>query len=222
VLPNFFENFAQYDAQTDLGRVTVCARRKTLDKFFEIVGSSNFDHASDDCVNALTPTRCPKEGETPWTAGQDATDRQTRKHVFLYSNPHDQVISVSTVIGMGWLGLSKEVLAGTDPDMPKAAQECGESSFAFSHHGEVLFQRVWAQGNPGKYSKASPFKVGEAPSAFVYFDKSNPSRADPVQGKGKAFWYREPLPLRFHLTRVWQDDRRGLGAKIGATALGCL
>ncbi|UDM49820.1 DUF3274 domain-containing protein [Cupriavidus sp. MP-37] len=219
VLPNFFENFAQYNADTDLGRVTVYARRKTLDRFFEIVGSSSFDHASDDCVNAMTPTRRPKEGEVPWTAGEDSKGRQTRKHVFLYSNPHDQVISVSTVQGMGWLGLSKEVLAGTDHDMRESAKARGDRPYAFAHHADVLFQRVWAQGNPGKYGQM-PFEVGSKPSSFVYYDKGNPSKADPIQGDGNAFWYRKPLPLRFHLTRVWEDDQRGVGEKLGATVLG--
>lgn len=52
VLPNFADNFVQYDSVNDLGRVTTLSRRKTLDAFFGIVKNRNDDLASDDCVNA--------------------------------------------------------------------------------------------------------------------------------------------------------------------------
>ncbi|CAJ0704472.1 hypothetical protein LMG18102_04229 [Ralstonia mannitolilytica] len=54
VLPNFFDNFAQYDEVTQEGRVTVLARRKTLDSFFGIVNerkAKTGNLASPACVD---------------------------------------------------------------------------------------------------------------------------------------------------------------------------
>lgn len=210
VLPNFFDNFAQYDGANDLGRVTVLARRKTLDKFFAIVRDRNSNLASADCVNGMMGNN-----RKPWELGQDQQKFPTHKRVFLYANPHDQVISVSTVMGIGWMGLPQAVLSGEDEDMRDE-----KNRFAFSHANGVLHQRIWAQGNPGKYGGDRQFKVGEAGQPFVYYDKHNASKADPIQGPDHEFWFRKPLAARFHVRRVWQDDQRGVLPKVGATLLG--
>lgn len=211
VLPNWVDNLVQYDNVNDLGRITMLSRRKTLDRFFEIVKNRNDDLASDDCVNGyMSNTR------SPWYRGEDQTAYPSHKRVFLYANPHDQVIAVSTVMGMGWMGLPQEVLAGRDKDMAGAKQP-----YVFKHAEGVLYQRIWAQGNPAKYSKDSPFKVGDVPGkSFVYYDESDPTKADGIQGGKGQFWLRKPLPLRFHLRRVWADERKSLLGKAGATIQG--
>lgn len=214
VLASAADNFVQFDAENDLGRVTVHARRQTLDKFFEIVGKQECNHASPACVNGLMSN---VKARPPWDAVEDRAQYPTQKRVFLYANPHDQVISVSTVLGLGWLGLSPEVLAGTDDDMKSAAGTRGEPPFAFSHAEGVLFQRIWAQGDP----KKPAFKVGDKPGVFCYYNQGIPGAASPIHGAGR-FWFRKPLALRFHVRRVWDDERKSLGGKIGATIVGGL
>uniref|UniRef100_UPI003F76F3EB T6SS effector phospholipase Tle3 domain-containing protein n=2 Tax=Pseudomonadota TaxID=1224 RepID=UPI003F76F3EB len=69
-------------------------------------------HYSHHAVDQLGFNACPQNGDTPRTAAQDSADHQTRGRVFLYCCPHDRVISVSPVQGMGWLGLNdKDVQA---------------------------------------------------------------------------------------------------------------
>jgi len=211
VLPNWMDNFAQYDQVTDLGRVTMLSRRKTLDAFFGIVKERQSNLASAACVNGLMGN-----DRKPWDVEQDQKEFPTHKRVFLYANPHDQVISVSTVLGMGWMGLPQAVLAGQDEDMSKA-----ETRYVFEHAEGVLYQRIWAQGNPLKYTdKDKPFKVGAPGQDFVYYDKDNPARADVIQGAGHEFWQRKPLEMRFHLGRTWSDEQQGVAGKVGATILG--
>lgn len=213
VLPNFADHFGQYDSVNDLGRVTTLSRRKTLDAFFGLVKNRNDDLASDDCVNAWMGNE-----RKPWERGGDQASYPSHKRVFLYANPHDQVIAVSTVRGMGWMGLPNDVLTGCDEDMKGAKQP-----YVFKNAEGVLYQRIWAQGNPAKYSKDNPFKVGVSPGqAFVYYDEHNPANADGIQGGKGQFWLRKPLELRFHFRRVWQDEQKSLGGKVGATILGGL
>jgi hypothetical protein len=211
VLPNFFDNFGQYDEVTGEGRVTVLARRKTLDSFFGIVNErkgKTGNLASPACVDLYLSNK-----KAPWSHAQDQKTYPTHGNVFLYANPHDQVIGVASVMGMGWLGLPQAVLAGKDDD-------AGDKPHVFKHAHGVLYQRIWAQGNPLKYT-TEPFKVGVAPGKdFVYYDKYHPERADTIQGKSGAFWLRTPLNAHVHFTRPWKDNRRSIASKIGATFIG--
>ncbi|CAG9170680.1 hypothetical protein LMG23992_01722 [Cupriavidus laharis] len=132
---NRTDNYAQYSIKTLRGRVTHEARVETLGKFFALVRQWSGLHADDPEVDREVMNSAPRNGETPCKAATDAKARQTRKRVFLYCNPHDRVISVSTVQGMGWLGLSDEEVQAT-----KAAG--------------VLYQRVWARQRRASRSRS--------------------------------------------------------------------
>ncbi len=188
---NRTDNYAQYSIKTLRGRVTHEARVEALGKFFAIVGKGPAQHAADAEVDREVMNSAPRNGDTPCQAATDAKARQTRKRVFLYCNPHDRVISVSTVQGMGWLGLSDEEVAAT-----KARG--------------VLYQRVWAQAKDGK-----PFKVGAGPEyTYDYWDDT----VGAVNGQG--FWEPEADGLRVQVSEIWSDARRNVPGKVGVTLVG--
>jgi len=129
------ENFQQAWTERDLkdadghsGRQTAKARIDTLRAFFEIVGQQASTQQSADTID---------EAMKNDVYGFDAkSDRgrfgfgpavSTQGRVTLYFNPHDKVISTTTIQGIGWRGLSKEEI--------DAAGGTG-----------IFCQRVFAQG----------------------------------------------------------------------------
>lgn len=185
---NVTDNMAQYSIKTWRGRVAHEARVETLGKFFALVRNGPGQHADDTEVDREVMNSGPRNGETPCTAATDGKARQTRKRVFLYCNPHDRVISVSTVCGMGWLGLSDEEV--------KATKAAG-----------VLYQRVWAQTKEGK-----PFKVGAGPEhTYDYWDDT----VGAIRGKG--FWEPQADRLKLQVSEIWSDARRSVPGKAVVT-----
>jgi pimeloyl-ACP methyl ester carboxylesterase len=72
---------------------------------------------------------------------ESGNDRDNRGNVFLYVNPHDQVIGVSTIQGIGWKGVTQKQIG----------------QFTSTN----FYQRVWAQG----------IKVGDpARQQYHYWD----------------------------------------------------
>jgi hypothetical protein len=84
-----------------------------------VVDRSNKPHQTLDDINDRQRNQHPDTGEDrfvlcdmgdasdtpyPYSQGQD---RDNRGRVFLYCNPHDQVIGATPVQGMGWQGVSK-------------------------------------------------------------------------------------------------------------------
>ncbi|WEF35291.1 T6SS effector phospholipase Tle3 domain-containing protein [Pseudoduganella chitinolytica] len=135
------------DPEGNGGRQTAEARFKTLANFFDIIrkrqGTSqsaqqidkfiknelhNFDAQSDKNLYGYGPAK------------------STTGRVTLYFNPHDQVISSSTIQGMGWRGLSKDEIDTTN----------GKGVFC---------QRVFAQG----------FDVGVCKNYNFWDDRHNAS-----------------------------------------------
>ncbi|MEJ7805572.1 MAG: hypothetical protein WKG03_06590 [Telluria sp.] len=136
---------AMKDADGNGGRQSFDARAKTLAAFFDIVRkrvpmeqkaesidefmkneAHGFDAKSDRAKYGYGPT--------PSTYGR----------VTLYCNPHDQVISASTVQGMGWRGLDQHEIDATN----------GAGTFC---------QRVFSQG----------FKVGKQGHYDYWADQYN-------------------------------------------------
>ncbi|WP_431479405.1 T6SS effector phospholipase Tle3 domain-containing protein [Massilia eburnea] len=115
------------------GRTSGEARYKTLAAFFDIIRKqSAFEQP------AATIDELMKNESYGFDARSDRNKHgygdklSTLGRVTLYFNPHDQVISSSTIQGIGWRGLSQQEINATNG------------------HG-VFSQRVFAQG----------FKVGE-------------------------------------------------------------
>ncbi|WP_051378717.1 T6SS effector phospholipase Tle3 domain-containing protein [Derxia gummosa] len=123
---NFMENLTQSDQG---GRVTGEARREAFRAFLSIVEARGARCQADAAVNKRTANSKPTD-ESPigfCRASERANDRINQGRVFLYCNPHDQVISASTVQGIGWRGLDQREIDGLG----------GPSNF---------HQRVWADG----------------------------------------------------------------------------
>lgn len=144
------EKLTNHDSRSaagNFGSVTTEARMQTFKNFLQAVRERAGQGQTLEKINARMackpegqPTRFelaafPADPRTPHIAAQD---RDNRGKVFLYCNPHDQVIGVSPVQGIGWKGVSQ-------PQM----QALGAQG--------VLHQRVWAA--PGG-KQAQPFRVG--------------------------------------------------------------
>ncbi|MBU9580571.1 DUF3274 domain-containing protein [Ralstonia mannitolilytica] len=186
------DNYAQYNWPKFQGRVKYEARIEGLKNFFDIVRNFKPNHYDNATVDAQLWNSNPKCGSQPCTTAQDQAARQTRKRVFLYCNPHDRVISIDTVKGMGWLGLSNENVTAT------GAQD-------------ILFQRVWAEGKPGQ-----PYKVGASPG--TYFDYWNHTTG--ADRSENQFWTPRADRLRMQIEEIWGDDRRSVIGKANATVWG--
>lgn len=203
------DNFSQFDGA---GRVTYDARVAGLKGFFDIVRhfQARAQHYSHHAVDQLGFNACPQNGDTPRTAAQDSADHQTRGRVFLYCCPHDRVISVSPVQGMGWLGLND-----------KDVQATGAQG--------ILFQRVWAQTKPG-----TPYKVGAEPGyRYRYWhDTIGATPADVGSGwddtagtfkprnTNPTFWTPSPDTAGVSFARIWGDSRKSIWGKLVASAAG--
>lgn len=133
------------DADGNTGRQTWDARIGTLRSFFDIVGQQK---------SATQPVAIIDQAMANKAHGFDAQSdrdrfgfgvvRSTHGRVTLYFNPHDQVISASTIQGIGWRGLSQMEI--------DAANGAG-----------VFSQRVFAQG----------FDVGKQGSYDMWNDQHN-------------------------------------------------
>jgi len=133
------------DPRGNCGRQTSEARIGTLRTFFEIVGRQK---------GAAQPVATIDRAMANKAHGFDAQSdrdrfgfgdaRSTHGRVTLYFNPHDQVISASTIQGIGWRGLSQSEIDAT-------------------HGAGVFSQRVFAQG----------FDVGKQGSYDMWKDQHN-------------------------------------------------
>jgi len=192
---SWMDNFSQYDSKNEEGRVTYEARVEGLKNFFDIVrrfGKDKAQHYDADFVDQEAFNRNPKNGETPYASAQDRKARDTRARAFLYCSPHDRVISVAPVRGMGWLGMSKEDVKATNAD-------------------GVLYQRVWAEVKPGV-----PYKVGEAPGKnFRYWDHTTGAGLQPG-----VFWAPDSERASVQFRKIWGDSRKSFLGKLFGSFLG--
>lgn len=190
------DNFSQYDLTTMRGRVKHEARVQSLAAFFDMVRNGPGRHADDKEVNREVMNGAPRNGDAACKADKDRTARATRKRVFLYCNPHDRVISVSTVQGMGWLGLSADEVKATKAE-------------------GVLYQRVWAQAIlPG----GEPFKVGACSGfGYNYWKHTIGARLEQNQ-----FWEPQADLLGIQIQEIWEDPRRSVLGKAAVTVVGGL
>lgn len=175
-----FDNWAQRyqgNAQGEYGRQTTQARISTLKHFFNILrerAALEQPHADIDrwCANEK-----PKDGTTGYKAASDAKDYglngTTKGRVTLYCNPADQVISASTVQGIGWLGMSMEQINDTN----------GKGMFT---------QRVWAQGH------LLPAKKTSNPARSYHYWNDHWKKPKPGSA---GFWHPASPPAKFSLAQ---------------------
>lgn len=112
---NFMEDWTQggmTDKDGATGRQTEEARIKTLAAFFEIVHQQAKVQMSAARIDTFM-----KNEKHGFTAQADlksyGINGTTYGRVTLYCNPHDQVVSSTTVQGIGWRGMSKQEIAAT-------------------------------------------------------------------------------------------------------------
>lgn len=117
---NGADNWAQRsnkDHKGKRGRETLHARYKTLEAFFDIVrGRAGFEQAPGHIDLRMANTN-PGAKNMPYSAKTDrdkwGLNGSTYGRVTLYCNPHDQVISATTVQGIGWRGMSAKDIEAT-------------------------------------------------------------------------------------------------------------
>lgn len=132
--------------------------RATMTRASQSLADINRYHEFKDPANGELAFRLQDYPASPASPPQPGIDRDNRGHVFLYCNPHDQVIGVSPVQGIGWKGVNEAQLG-----------EIGAAG--------IFHQRVWAQ--PGG-TQSPPFQVGSVAwtgRAYRYLaDNHNPER----------------------------------------------
>jgi hypothetical protein len=189
---NFTENWAQRDLKSgEIGRVKAKARETTLKHFLNLVRQRQGFTQPEDKIDEYCGNKTPKDGSPGWCMAADkAADRINQGRVFVYCNPHDQVISAQTVQGIGWQGLNHREIE------------------AVGGQG-VLYQRVFAQG----------IKVGDGRDTYDYWkDRWNVKTKDPHTHKEKdnpSYWSPAPNHVRANLQR--DDDNRPALKKLAVT-----
>ncbi|PMS37404.1 hypothetical protein B0G57_11631 [Trinickia symbiotica] len=183
------ENWAQRavrDADGNRGRATFNARAETLKAFFEILRKrAALEPDARELDEDMGNKRTSAKGK-PYSAGDDRTSHGLNGHtlgrVTLYCCPHDQVISATTVQGIGWRGMSAEEIERT------------------GGHG-VFTQRVFASG----------WVVGKDPTASpTYRYWEDDWRA--TVNRSKGFWYPPSPRAEFGLLRALRANENPLAA----------
>jgi len=102
------------DADGNSGRQTAKARIDTLRAFFEIVGQQTSTQQSDDKIDEAMKNAVhgfdAKSDRSQYGYGPALS---THGRVTLYFNPHDKVISTTTIQGIGWRGMSEDEIGAT-------------------------------------------------------------------------------------------------------------
>jgi len=171
---NMAENMIQSgfrDPEGNYGRQTEAARVKTLANFFDIVRKRISRQQSAASVDEWMANEAHG-----FSAKQDRADHgykdSTYGRVTVYCNPHDQVISSTSVQGIGWRGLSEKEINATG----------GEGVFA---------QRVFAQG----------FLVGEKKLDTYRYWEDQYNHPDPKVDESK-FWFPESQAAGYDVGRA--------------------
>jgi pimeloyl-ACP methyl ester carboxylesterase len=129
------------DANGNRGRETLSARVETLRNFFDILRKrAALEPDAFKVDEEMANENVPLAGGKAFSAAMDRKSHGLNGHTYgratLYCCPHDQVISATTVQGMGWRGLNA-------------------NEFMVTNGEGVFTQRVFASGYP----------IGQAPGA---------------------------------------------------------
>jgi pimeloyl-ACP methyl ester carboxylesterase len=174
---NAVEGWTQLDTgsgEHGYGRQTYEARIGTLKNFFDIMREqAKAQPASEiDMYNAneAHDFTCAKDGGK-YGHGPGRTNHG---RVTLYFNPHDQVISSTTIQGIGWRGMSQKEI--------REANGTG-----------VFCQRVFAEG----------FQVGGTECTYHFWNNHHVKGPDkqPLKPKSQQFWYPESPRVQYSVKK---------------------
>lgn len=188
-------------ATGQFGSVTTQARQQTFTNFLQAVRKRAGQGQTLESINRrhsfVRPGACEQLfglGAFPEDPAQllpPGQDRDNRGRVFLYCNPHDQVIGVSPVQGIGWRGVSQL-------QMTQVGAE------------GVLHQRVWAMSSE---RQSPPFAVGA--QAWT----NRPYRYLQDHHDAAQFWRPPPPSMRFRLS--WNEEQGALAKIVRWPARRC-
>ncbi|MBW8828387.1 MAG: hypothetical protein JF606_02930 [Burkholderiales bacterium] len=188
VKDNFADSWSERgmaDPQGRTGRQTVGARTKTLAAFFDIIRKQASAQQPPEPINLRMSNKVHG-----FTAEADRVkyglNNSTYGRVTLYCNPHDQVISATTVQGIGWRGLNDAEITAT--------------------YGDGVFtQRVFAQG----------FKVGEQ-GQYDYWDNHyRNTKTSRLKPGSQDFWYPESPKAEYSIAKGVAAYQGALGKVFG-------
>ena len=160
--------------ETGYGRQTYAARIGTLKNFFEIMRqqakaqpAADIDECSANEAHDFTTEK--DRGRCGYGPGNTSHGRVT-----LYFNPHDQVISSTTIQGIGWRGMSADEISAAGGD-------------------GMFCQRVFAQG----------FPVGGTKTAYHFWNDHHVKGPDgqPLKPKSNQFWYPESPRVKYSIKK---------------------
>lgn len=167
---------------------TAANRIATLKQFIERIhargeqtkGLQPLDKINERIENTQNGTTYFKLADTAnYAAGQD---RDNRGKVFLYVNPHDQVIGSSSIEGIGWKGVTQAQLAQLGPD--------------------TFLQRVWAQD----------FAVGDPASTTYHYWQNHWNQAGIQQDKNNFWYPQAPKIKWFFENGRYDESALGKGS----------
>ncbi|CAE6819864.1 T6SS effector phospholipase Tle3 domain-containing protein [Paraburkholderia aspalathi] len=109
------------DSSGNVGREIFEARKETLKEYFNILRArADLEMEAAELDQAMASSRPSKNGGKPYAAATDRAahglNNKTYGRVTLYCCPHDQVISATTVQGIGWRGLNQDEIEKTGGD----------------------------------------------------------------------------------------------------------
>jgi pimeloyl-ACP methyl ester carboxylesterase len=184
--PDSYAQRSIKDSQGERGRETFEARAETLANYFQILRErANLEMDPAKVDKEMANSRPSANGGKPYSAAADRAahglKNKTYGRVTLYCCPHDQVISASTVQGIGWRGMSMYEMAA-------------------ARSNDVFTQRVFASG----------FTVGQDPTNFPLCDYwKNDWRYG--KGETPGFWFPSSPKANFSLTRSLHNHQTVAG-----------
>lgn len=203
------------------GRQTSEARFQTLANFFEIIRKRQTTSQSAELIDKFIKNELHKfDARSDREMHGYGPGKSTTGRVTLYFNPHDQVISSSTIQGIGWRGLSADEISltkGADVFCQRVFSQgfevgkTGKYHFWNHQHNKPKFEKKnfwYPPSPPAKYSlrkglEANKNFVGKvltvltAPIAIIGLELFGP----PINGSPPEGWETPidapPLPSAF-------------------------
>jgi pimeloyl-ACP methyl ester carboxylesterase len=200
------------DEEGNGGRQTWEARIATLREFFNIVGKQADTEQPDAVIKEALDNKAHD-----FDAALDRREfgygpkKSTLGRVTLYFNPHDQVISATTIQGIGWRGLSKHEIDAVN-GAGIFCQRVFSQNYTVGQKGSYDF---WADQHNKPKPDTHAFWYPPSPVARYSLAKGLKSNADYVA----KFFTIVSAPLMYGITSVTNIRINALPPKVWETPL---